>query len=401
MYTRLEILLAGRAREELEALEALLRSHGDIHVRSRLMVNGNVDPLESCPGGREATPDALILLVGEQWEAELLALCERPATERLPLLVVGPRDNVELIRLAMRAGARDYFSPPVDDGEITSFLRQLSRDRSERGPSESARLTAVINAKGGSGASLVAANLAHRLAVNGGKTLLLDMDVQFGSMPMYFNLSPEHGLIKALEVVESLDGLALEAYIQRHVSGLELLASSPDDRIGLGEVPEARVEQLLQVLCQGHDEVVVDLPRWIGGTTASVLERADHVLLVMQQSVAHLHDAQRLRDILVHELRVPASRLHLVINRFDKRSDVSLDAITDVLPGVRLYTLPNDFRLASQGINVGTPLIDLAPKAALTRRLHRLADALDEPSPDAGGPVRKWSLRLWPRRGAH
>ncbi|WP_163559624.1 AAA family ATPase [Halomonas sp. NO4] len=394
MRKRLEILLAGRARGELQALESLLCSQGDIQVTSRLMVNGHVDPLE----GVAPLPDALVLLVGDHWEAELTALCERPASERPPLLVVGPKGNVELIRLAMRAGARDFFSPPIDDSEIIQFLRELSRDRLED-PGHEARTTAVINAKGGSGASLVAANLAHRLTRQERSTVLVDMDVQFGSLPLYFNLVPDHGLVRALESADSLDALALEAYLQRHGSGLALLASSPGDHLSLGEVPENRVEQLLQVLASANDEVVIDLPRWLNGATACVLERADRVLMVMQQSVAHLHDAQRLRDILVHELRISPSRISVVVNRYDKKSDVSLDAIGDALPGLARRTLPNDFKRACHSINVGSPLHDIAPKAPLTRQFKALAEALDTPSPGAGAG-RKRSLLGWalPRR---
>lgn len=394
MRKRLEILLAGRGQEELKALEALLGSQGDIRVTSRLMVNGNLDPLE----GVAPLPDALVLLVGDHWEAELTALCEHPAGGRPPLLVVGPKGSAELIRLAMRAGARDFFSPPIDDSEILQFLRELARERQGE-PTQAARITAVINAKGGSGASLVAANLAHRQVRNGNDTVLVDLDVQFGSMPLYFNLAPDHGLMRALEAADSLDALALEAYLQRHESGLALLASSPEDHLGLGEIPETRVDQLLQVLSGANDEVVVDLPRWLNGATACVLERADHVLMVMQQSVAHLHDAQRLRDVLVHELRISPTRISVVVNRYDKRNDVDLGAIGDALPGLALHTLPNDFKRASHSINVGIPLRDLAPKAPLTRQLKALVERLDAPAPSAGS-ARKHSLLGWafPRR---
>ncbi|MGL6251285.1 MAG: AAA family ATPase, partial [Billgrantia desiderata] len=74
MLTRLEIRLVGRSRADMEALEALLRSQGGIDVTLRQLINGNVDPLEDV----EMLPDALVLMVGECWEAELLALCERP-----------------------------------------------------------------------------------------------------------------------------------------------------------------------------------------------------------------------------------------------------------------------------------------------------------------------------------
>ncbi|GGX82950.1 Flp pilus assembly protein [Litchfieldella qijiaojingensis] len=395
MRYRLEILLAGRVRDELGFLETLLRSQSDINVTTRVIVNGHADPLY----GVSPLPDALVLLVSDHWEAELSALCERPAAERPPLLVVGPKGNVELIRVAMRAGARDFFSPPIDDGEITQFIRQLARDRLADPLRQAARLTAVVNAKGGSGASMVAANLAHILAERDRRSVLMDLDVQFGSLPLYFNLSPRNGLVGALEAADSLDGVALEGYVQTHDSGLDLLASSPEDMVTIAEVPESRVELLLQVLAQSYDEVVVDLPRWISGPTAMVLERADRILVVMEQSVTHLRDAQRLRDILRHELHLSTASVMLVVNRYDKRNAVGLADIREALPGLPLLTLPNDFRRVSHSINVGVPLREAARKAPVTRKLVALAKALDDDPAQARETARgKWSLLGWARR---
>ncbi|WP_458526215.1 AAA family ATPase [Onishia taeanensis] len=394
MRYRLEILLAGRARDELECLETLLRSQGDIRVTTKVIVNGHADPLH----GVSPLPDALILLASERWEAELTALWERPAVERPPLLVVGSKGNVDLIRLAMRAGARDFFSPPIDDGEITQFIRQLARDKVADPQQPRARMTAVINAKGGSGASMVAANLTHILASQERRSLLLDLDVQFGSLPLYFNMAPHNGLVRALEEADSLDAVALEGYVQTHDSGVDLLASSPDDMVTVAEVPESRVELLLDVLGQAYDEVIIDLPRWVGGPTAAVLERADRILVVLEQSVAHLRDAQRLRDILRHELKLTQTRMLLVVNRYDKHNDVGLSAIRDALPGMAILTLPNDFRRVSQSINVGSPLLEMAPKAPVTKALKSLAESLNDeteaPAPRSGRlSLLGWALR--------
>lgn len=395
MRYRLNILLAGRARDELGFLETLLRSQGDIDVTTKLIVNGHADPLYDV----FPLPDALVLLVSERWEAELTALCERPNSERPSLLVVGPKGNVELIRLAMRAGARDFFSPPIDDGEISQFVRHLARDKIVDPNRESARLTAVINAKGGSGASVVAANLAHILAGRGRRALLMDLDVQFGSLPLYLNLTPKNGLIGALEAADSLDVVALEGYVQSHDSGLDLLASAPEDMVTIAEVPESRIDMLIQVLGQAYDDVVVDLPRWISGPTAAVLERADRILLVMEQSVAHLRDARRLRDILHHELRLTAAQLTIVVNRYDKRSAVGLGDICDALPGASVLTLPNDFKRVSHSINVGSPLREMARKAPVTRKLEALADSLASRDTESANVGRgRWPLMGWARR---
>lgn len=391
MRHRLEVLLAGRSREELIALENILSARGDVRVATQFLVNGHADPLHNV----FPLPDALVLVVSQNWQAELAALRERPGSGPA-LLVVGEADNAELIRVAMRAGAKDFLSPPVDEEEIRQFIAQLLRNKHTESSRRAARLTAVINAKGGAGASMVAANLAHAFSESmNQRTLLMDLDVQFGTLPLYFNLTPRNGLVRALELVDSLDLLALEGYVLSHSSGLDLLASAPEDRLTVAEVPEERVEMLLNILGEAYDDIVVDVPRWVSGATAMTLEHADHVLIVLEQGVTHLRDAQQLATVLRSELNVGDSQLTAVVNRFNKTHPVSLKDIQGGLPGTRLVTLPNDYKRVSQSVNAGSPLLEFASGAPVTRSLANLARSLG----DAEGQLRvrgsKWNFLSW------
>lgn len=396
MRYRLEILLAGRSRNELAMMETLLRARGDLSVRTRVLANNGYDALLEDVHPR---PDALIVVVSDNWQAELATLGERLSGERLPLLVVGEKGNAELIRVAMRVGARDFLSPPVDAGELGRFVDELLRGKRAESGQKTARLTAVINAKGGSGASVIASNLAHMLTRSVGRhTLLVDMDVQFGALPLYFNLTPRNGLVRALELVDSLDQMALEGYVLPHPSGLDLLASTPEDRMTISEVPEERVEMLLKILGDAYEDIVIDMPRWVSGATAMTLEHADHILVVMEQGVAHLRDAQRLVSILGSELHVVDSQITVVVNRCNRGNPVSLEDIREALPNLRVVSLPNDFRRVSESVNMGSPLLDSASGATITRELEKMARSLGEGEGQLRSAGSRWSLLSWARR---
>lgn len=396
MRYRLEMLLAGRSRNELAMVETLLRARGDVSVRTRVLGNSGYDGLLEDLHPR---PDALIVVVSDNWQAELATLGERLSGERLPLLVVGEKGNAELIRVAMRVGARDFLSPPVDAGELGRFVDELLRGKRAETGQKTARLTAVLNAKGGSGASVIASNLAHMLTRSVGRhTLLVDMDVQFGTLPLYFNLTPRNGLVRALELVDSLDQVALEGYVLPHQSGLDLLASTPEDRMTIAEVPEARVEMLLKILGEAYDDIVIDMPRWVSGATAMTLEHADHILVVMEQGVAHLRDAQRLVSILGSELHVDDSQITVVVNRCNKSNPVSLADIREALPNLRVVSLPNDFRRVSESVNMGSPLLDSASGATITRELEKMARSLGEGEGQLRSAGSRWNLLSWARR---
>ena len=232
--------------------------------------------------------------VSENWEEELNALSARPAAGRPPVLVVGPGTDIRMLRHAMQAGARDFLTQPVAAGELSVALRQIAREQSRSGASATSRLTAVINAKGGSGATLVACNLAHVMAtVAQLRVAVVDLDLQFGTLPLYLDLTPTHGVLQTLISADSLDTVALEACMAKHQSGLHVLGPVPNELVLPGEISAHNVERLLGVAALAYEHVVVDLPRHFDQVTLTVMERADQVVLIMQQSVTHVRGAKR------------------------------------------------------------------------------------------------------------
>jgi pilus assembly protein CpaE len=394
MRYNLKILLVGRSRAELADIERLLRGHPGMGLGMRLITNGHADPLHDV----EQLPDALIFVVSANWRAELESLMARPPSSRPPVLVVGPAGDVELMRTAMRAGARDVLALPLTMEDITPALNQLSRERLAESASDLAYVTAVMNAKGGSGATVLATNLAQVIASQmGRRTLLVDLDYQFGSLPTYFNLAPRNGLIKALEMVDTLDGVALRGLVQTGGEGLDLLASTGDRLVLPEELSESRVEALLDILSQEYQELVFDMPRIVDPSTATVLEHADRILVVAQQTVAHLRDAKRLLYIVQEELGISEERLIVLVNRFDKKGPVGLSDIQEALDGVLVWTIPNDYQPVAESINLGTPLVEMVRGSALARRLVKLANALREPETLSANERSGWQLFTWKR----
>lgn len=394
MYYRLDILLVGRSKADLGTLEELLRRNSGVSLRVRHITNGHTDPLHDI----DPLPDALVYHASSNWQAELDSLANRAPSQRPPLLVIGGGGNVDLIRMAMRAGARDFFSDPVVEQDLEQFLEQILQEKRAEMATRYARITAVMNAKGGSGASLIAANLARIFAdVPRRRVVLVDMDLQFGSLPVYFNVTPRNGLLRALEAAESLDAVALEGYVQPHASGLDLLAAAPDDLVGPAEIPETRVELLLEALGHAYNDVVIDLPRRIDASTALALEHADRIIIPMQQSLGHLRDAKRLVHILQQELSIAPARMLLVVNRYDKRNAVGLRDIREALPGVSVTTLGNDFARVNESINIGSPLLDGARGVPLTKDFLRLSRQLDTGQSGTGATKSGWNIFRWVR----
>jgi pilus assembly protein CpaE len=352
---RLKILIATRSKLAANHLNKSLANHRDFVVETRIMGNGHCDPLQDV----SEIPDLLLLHDGPD-QSELRYLLENGQRNQIPLIVCGPGDNPESMRLAMQAGARDYLPAAAPDSE------------------KAGKLIVMLNGKGGSGASFLATNLAHSFVVDGKKqATLVDLDIQFGGLCRYLDITPKVGILEALDVSTQLDDMSAEAYTCEHSSGLRLLAA-PSKRLVLpSEISVAAIDALLDVFLACNDYVVADSPNRLDALTEYFLERADRIILVVQQSLPHVQDAARMLQMLTDEVGIGSSRVDVVVNRFSKNSQIELDDIQKALRQEKLITVPNQYKVAAESIDSGIPVADISRNAPLTRGIRNLRASID------------------------
>lgn len=366
----LRLLISSRDAQAIKDLQAVCQSVPGLQVSTRLATNGHCDPLY----GLEQMPDLLLLRVSGQWREELAALSQRPLAERPTLLVCGALDPSEGLRLAMQAGARDFFPDPLTQLELSAALQRMVLER-RASNGDTGKLLAVMNAKGGSGATLVACNLAQQLSQHA-SVLLIDLDLQFGSVTHYLDVHPTHSHVDVLQQVGEMDSVALRGFCTHYSPSLHVLGGKDSELCLPQDVHAEQLESLLYLARSTYDWVVVDLPRQIDHLTGTALENADKVMVVLQQSVSHLKDADRLLRILRDEMGIQANRVQVLVNRYSKNSAVALKDIEEALHCPDLLQLPNDFNVVSESQNAGMPLAVHAPRAAITLALKQVAEEL-------------------------
>ncbi len=386
----LKLLISSRDAQVLKDLQTVCEHVPGVQVTARQVGNGHCDPLHSL----EHMPDLLLLRVSAMWREELAALMQRPPAERPALLVCGALDQAEGLRLAMQAGARDFLPEPLNPQELTAaLLRMVQEKRASSGGH--GKLLAVMNAKGGSGATLVACNLAQQLSQHA-SVLLIDLDLQFGSVAHYLDVQPSHSHVEVLQQVGEMDSLALRGFCTHYDANLHVLGGRSSELCLPQDIHAEQLEALLHLARSTYDWVVVDLPRQIDHLTGTTLENADKVLVVLQQSISHLKDADRLLRILRDDMGIQSSRLQVLVNRYNKNAAVSLKDIEEALRCPDLLLLPNDFTVVSESQNAGVPLAIHAPRAAITQALKQIAEDLQgSPEVQRGGLFKRAVSRLF------
>jgi pilus assembly protein CpaE len=375
----IRVLLASRASAPLRALQQCLTGRSKFEVHARLISNGHTDPLHGVP----FDPDLVVLRFDAEHLAELAAWNASHTVTRPPLIVVGPAANAEAMRLAIRAGAKDFLAEPVAAADLIAVLERVhaeSAESSRRPSGSTGALHAFVGAAGGAGTSFLATNVARMLALKvprpGDSPVLLDMDLNFSPLLHYLDLHPERGLLQALDALTTIDAAALSGFLTAHRSGLRLLSNVPGPAVLSKDVSSEKLARLLEVLVSHHSHVLVDAPHALDTLTATVFGIATHVVLVLQQSVLQVRNAVRLQQILRDELGVPTDRMRVVLNRYNKDALVQLDDVQRSLGEVEILTVPSHYRSALESTDTGVPLYDVDRDSTVVRALHKIASTL-------------------------
>ncbi len=367
----LDILIAGHNRKQLQQLKDALSNLSGYRITARLMTNGENNPLE----GIKIIPDILVFNASDRWSRELQELPRFLNSLKLELIIVSDCENRDCMRMALQIGARDFIYPPLSTKELIASIKRI---RGELGSfHRQGQLISTINAKGGCGSTVLACNLAHTLAaVRKLDTVVVDLDLQFGTLCHYLNLQPNHGIRAALEHIDELDELALRAYLLNHSSGLKVLETHPKDIALAEDISDHALNQLLDLLLVCHDSVIIDLPRQIDLLTSTVLERSDHILVTLQQDISALRYATRLLEILRKNIGIDNDNIEIIVNRYNKNASIDLKDICSTLSVDRCHTIPNDFTNIHQSVETGIPLYELNRKSGASKAIIELEHQL-------------------------
>lgn len=367
------VLIASDSEAAAGNLQELVRNAGSFTVETRIVNGAHADLLDTA----RDFPDLLLLRAGDNSLEALEALASRPVSERPPLIVIGDVHHPGCMRAAMQAGARDFLMEPVPQEELIAAITRIQSEHKPSATPGRSRLTVFVGGKGGSGATFLACNIAHLFAeVSKLRTVLVGLDMQFGSLPRYLDLKPRRCLMEALDVADDLDGAAIEAYLTRHESGLALLAASQESSLLQQDLMTERLATTIDLLLTNFEHCVIDIPRRIEAFNALVLERADQIVLVLQQSVPSLLDAVRMHEILTRNLAVPADRITVAVNRYRRTAAVELSHVQEHFEDVPLICIPNDYRSVTESIDFGVPMYAQARRSAVTKALIQLQKQL-------------------------
>ena len=295
---------------------------------------------------------------------------------RAPIILVASGEASALLEEALDADVADVLLLPQLTENVVFAIKKASHTgrRLEGVKGRRGRIVTVFSPKGGTGKTVTATNLSAALAKNEGKrTLLLDLDLQFGDAAIMLGVEPEKTIYDLVVAPGELDPEKLAGYTTKHTSGLDILPAPvrPEDA---ELVTESKLGRLLEVARECYDVIVVDTSPFFHGPMLATLDQTDELLLVCSLDVPTVKNV-RLSLQTLELLSFPTDRIRVVLNRANSNVGMKPREVEDALEQKVQFQIPSD-RAVPLAVNRGNPAVLAESRSEFSEAVRAMAKAL-------------------------
>lgn len=301
---------------------------------------------------------------------QLASVCD-PSTR---VICIGDLNDIRLYRDLMDRGISEYLVNPKSPLQIISSIGDLYADPAA--PSVG-RSFVFVGARGGVGSSTICHNAAWALSEEcKSDTILMDLDLAFGTASLDFEHDPSQGLAEALAAPERLDDVLLDRLLQKCTDRLSLFVA-PNMLDRDYDMPPESYETVVEMVRKAAPSVAIDLPHLWSGWARHLLQTADEIVITATPDLASFRNAKNLIET-VKSSRSNDSEPIVILNQVGvpKRPEVPADQFEEAL-GIAPHAIipwdPVSFGLAATNAET---VITSAPKSKPTAAFRSLAARL-------------------------
>ena len=290
-------------------------------------------------------------------------------------LLISSDASAEFLMRAMRAGVREVIPADGTPDVLQAALTRIMHKRGKQGPVPTSvgKVFTFLSCKGGSGATFLATNFAYAVASEFGKRVaLIDLNLQFGDASIFVSeLRPPSNVAELSQQIHRLDASLLEASMLEATPNFFVLAA-PDDPAHSADVKREHVDAIVQLARANYDFVIIDVSRSLDAVSLQALDMADTIFPVLQLTLPFVRDGKRLLSIF-RSLDYPRSKINLVVNRYEKGGEISLQDLELAVDEKVSHVVPNSYLAAAASVNLGIPIVKANRANPISRLLIEMA----------------------------
>ncbi|MFN0167001.1 MAG: CpaE family protein [Bryobacteraceae bacterium] len=362
-------VVIGPDRELCDRLQSALTSSRKVAIARR--VDGYVSSTELVRLLRAAAPEVVFLGVESMEQAAETAqaiAAEAPGTQ---VVAVSRTCDASTLLEAMRAGMREFLSPPFEPGPMAETLARIESLLAQHPPSidSTDAVYSFLPAKAGVGTTTIAVNTALALASQPeNETLLLDLDLNSGLVGFMMLLQSQYSMLDAVENALEMD----ENLWTKIITKAGKLDVIPVGQMSPGfRIEPTQIRHLVGFAQRNYRTICVDLSGMMEKYSIDVLHESKRIFLVSTAELPSLHLArEKLNYLRSQDL---AGRVSILLNRSHKRHQISVEEM-EKLFGLPIHmTFPNDYTGVHKALTAGKP-VDVGSE--LGRKYRELAETM-------------------------
>lgn len=397
--SKVRILIVDDIKNTRESIRRILNFNSDIEVVGEAN-NGS----EAIRQSERLNPDIVLMDINmpdmDGIRATELLSYRAPSTS---VIIMSFQSETEYIKKSMMAGAKDYIVKPFTGSDIISTIMKVyQKDTRKREildiPLDSshnkrpAKIISLFSTKGGVGKTTAAVNIAVELASRQlAKVLLIDLNLQFGDIASFLNLVPRK-TISDLAQASSLKYEEIRFHMLTHSSGVEILAAST--RPEYAElITTEHIHQILTEVKSHFDYVICDNVSRFDDVSLTGLEMADEIWLVLSMDIPSIKNTKLSLDIL-QNLNY-SHKVKIILNRFDKKSGITVKDIEDSINLKINYSISNDEQPFITALNKGIPFVEAYPKSNAAGEIRNIVENVLQNNQEKN-PVKSKPLKIKP-----
>ncbi len=304
----------------------------------------NLDNLRMLPAFVDIFPNAIILGTMTDWNAN-----------------IGYR--------AQKAGIAGSVIKPFQPKEIIDSIKMYKK----RGQFKPSPIITFFSPKGRAGRTTLAALLALSVAKKSNESVaLIDADLQFGDLPIFFDLEPRHTVVDAVHDVKLLTPLAFVPYFHEVTKNLYLL-SSPDRPEYAELVDAAGLVDVVRMAGHVFRYLFIDLPAGFNPLSIAISNFATiNFVVAMINTGLEVAHMKRSLDLFGEQHHTNEHPIFTRVNPCNDEQKAKLEAqIAHPITAI----FPNEYNLVSVA-NSGRILYGLPQNTLMMRTIDELADKI-------------------------
>jgi septum site-determining protein MinD len=240
-----------------------------------------------------------------------------------------------------------------------------------------ARILVLLSTKGGTGKTLIAANLAVSLAKDEAKKVcLIDLDLStVGDMARMLDLSPQKAMVDIVNCMRlEPEEFTMEGFLVHNSHGIDFLPGVLRPQQSPHLEAES-IKEVFNILHKDYDYIIVDAGKTFTEVFVATLNQASLILLVVTPDILSIYQTKWVLDTLQF-LHFPLSMVRAVLNRSESAASISWQEIRVSLPVDLIARIPSEGRIVGQAVNRGIPIVSDSPKSKIALEFKRLAHEL-------------------------